>query len=149
VIHVILVGIDLAGSEKRRSGVCILRNRRAEFRSVHTDNEILDIVKDVMPKCVGIDAPLSYHDKPFRDGDIEIRKRGYRILPLTFKGMRRLAERGMRLAKHITHFSEVIEVYPHASFRVLNISDIISEIGMPSAPKNKDEFDALICALTA
>jgi|Deesub1362A_J573_1020465.scaffolds.fasta_scaffold00039_60 hypothetical protein len=98
-----------------------------------------------MPKCVGIDAPLSYHGETFRDGDIEIRKRGYRILPLTFKGMKELAERGMRLAKRITYFSEVIEVYPHASSRVLDIQDI----KISSTPKNKDEFDALICALTA
>ena len=56
----IIVGIDLAGSTKRKTGICILNNRLiAKTSIVYTDNEIIELVERVKPDLIAIDAPLS------------------------------------------------------------------------------------------
>lgn len=144
-----VVGIDLAGSQGHITGVCVL-GKKCTTHSVHSDEQILSIVKETSPVCIAIDAPLSLDGIPFRECERELR-RHFRILPLTFRGMRMLTERGMGLAATLREGGyEVIEVYPHASKRVLGIdgaSDL--ERYCTCVPRCKDELDAVVCALTA
>jgi predicted nuclease with RNAse H fold len=53
-----VAGIDLAGSLRRPTGVCILKGRQATVSIAHTDEEILQAVQDDV-QAVAIDAPLS------------------------------------------------------------------------------------------
>ncbi|MEW5996298.1 MAG: hypothetical protein AB1657_01755 [Candidatus Micrarchaeota archaeon] len=54
-----IVGIDLAGSEKGNTGLCIIEGRRMRTGVLHTDKEIIAELEREKPKIVGIDAPLS------------------------------------------------------------------------------------------
>ncbi len=53
-----VVGIDLAGSQKRATGFCLLERNRAEVSVLHTDEEILRAVGKGV-QVAAIDAPLS------------------------------------------------------------------------------------------
>ena len=144
-----MIGIDLAGSERNITGICVMDHDIRTF-SVRRDEEIIELVESAKGKIIAIDAPLSFHGKAFRDCDVEIREH-CRIMPLTLHGMRRLTERGMRLAKLFRRKYEVIEVYPYASKKFLDIKSEhdLKKFGVHAEIKNKDEFDAIICALTA
>jgi len=120
---IVVVGVDLAGSVHRATGVCILRGMRARTRIAFTDEEILDAVKQAQPRIVPIDAPLSLpagrktiHDlsgEHFRDCDLELRKRGIRFFPITLGPMRMLTERGIALKVKIeTMGYRAVECYP-------------------------------------
>ena len=142
-----LCGIDLAGSEKRPTGVCIL-NEDPHCCTLYSNEEILSLVNKASPSLVAIDAPLSFHGEHFRDGDRELRKE-FPILPLTFKGMQALSERGIAL-KSLLPFP-VIEVYPHASKKVLGITtaEDLFKYGFLNLPSTIHELDAAAAALTA
>lgn len=144
-----VVGIDLAGSQRRITGVCVL-GKDCSTHSVRTDEQILSIVRGASPACIAIDAPLSFDGRPFRECESELRQH-FRILPLTFRGMRMLTERGMGLAATLRRRGYgVIEVYPHASKVVLEIDDVSGlERYCACVPRCKDELDAVVCALTA
>ncbi|MFQ6088291.1 MAG: DUF429 domain-containing protein [Candidatus Methanofastidiosia archaeon] len=136
-------GIDLAGSEKNPTGICFL-NEKIEIMTIFCDEEILEFVFKRKPKVIAIDSPLSFHGKPFRDCDRELRKE-FPILPLTFRAMMMLTKRGISLKNKLSAFC-VIEVYPHASKKYLKIQDE-KDIGVEV--KNIHELDAVVCALTA
>lgn len=166
-----IIGIDLAGSEKRNSGICTVNGRAAKIGVVHTDKEILKIIKAVRPKIVGIDAPLSLpfgrksieKKSPvhFRKCDLEIRKRGIRFFPITLGPMRMLTKRGMRLKKRIKAIDrriEVIEIYPGATYDLFGIdrkdkSAIIEWakkfVRLIDVDYTQDELDAVAAAITA
>ncbi|WP_456486200.1 DUF429 domain-containing protein [Candidatus Alkanophaga liquidiphilum] len=158
-----VLGIDLAGGESRTTGLCLLlvggdsERCVAEvlmLKSMRTDAEILDFVVTSRPKVIAVDAPLSFHGEPYRDCDVELRKY-CRLLPLTFYGMRVLAERGIRLSDAMRERTgaEIIEVYPYASARFLGINgvnDLKKFISFEEEKvKNKHELDAALCGLTA
>ena len=147
-IHTICVicGIDLAGLESRSTGICIL-NKITEFYTVYTDTEILSLVHQSSPEVVAIDAPLSFHGEHYRDGDLELKKM-YPILPLTFKGMQMLTQRGIDLKSRIPY--PVIEVYPHASKKILGIetSEDLTQYSIEPLPSTIHELDAAAAALT-
>ena len=181
-----VLGVDLAGSPHRISGICVLAfNEREErekrvgeekgaevnaegswderlwrwtacyFRSVRTDDEILSVAREEKPAVVGIDAPLSFSGKPFRDCDSAVRHL-CPVLPLTFSGMRKLAERGMRLATELRALRsaeggcvDVIEVFPRASERVFGTRMKEKLKDVLSLARNRHEYDAFLCALTA
>ena len=52
------VGLDLAGSPKRPTGICMLERNRADVAVLYTDEEILRAIGD-RARAVAIDAPLS------------------------------------------------------------------------------------------
>ena len=107
----IVVGIDLAGSLRRPTGVCVLRGMRAETCIMFSDEDILESINLAEPDLVTIDAPLSLpngrktiHDREgehFRDCDHELQRRGIRFFPITLGPMRMLTERGMALKSKI------------------------------------------------
>ena len=96
----VVVGVDLAGSPRRPTGVCVLRGMKAYTHVALTDEEILNSIDLARPNIVPIDAPLSLpngratiHDRSgehFRDCDRELRKRGIRFFPITLGPMRML-----------------------------------------------------------
>jgi predicted nuclease with RNAse H fold len=123
---IIVVGIDLAGSPRRPTGMCTLRGSRAQTQVVFSDDEILRRVQDARPELVPIDAPLSLppgrktiqdrSGEHFRNCDRELRRRGIRFFPITLGPMRLLTERGMELrAKIETLGFPVVECYPGAA----------------------------------
>jgi len=119
----IVVGVDLAGSPRRPTGVCVLRGVRARTQIALTDEEILNAIEQVRPDLVPIDAPLSLpagrttiYDRSgqhFRACDLELRRRGIRFFPVTLGPMRMLTERGLALkAKIETMGYRAVECYP-------------------------------------
>jgi uncharacterized protein len=59
----IVVGIDLAGSLGRPTGVCVLHGVRVETCIVFAGEEILQSIDLAKPDLVTIDAPLSLPDR--------------------------------------------------------------------------------------
>ena len=129
----IVVGIDLAGSPNRNTGVCALRGLTVtSIDTLHTDQEILDFIERVKPDLIAIDAPLSLppgrksleerNTEHFRPSDRELMKRGIRFFPITLGPMRLLTARGIRLKKALVWRGyAVIEIYPGAAQDILGI----------------------------
>src|SRR2546422_9058914 len=103
----VVLGIDLAGSPRRPTGMCLLRGLRAQTHVAFSDDDILDAVQQAQPDLVPIDAPLSLpkgrrtisdrRGEHFRDCDLDLRRRGIRFFPVTLGPMRMLTERGLAL----------------------------------------------------
>ena len=119
----VVVGVDLAGSARRPTGVCVLRGMRVRTRVAFADDEILDSIERARPVIVPVDAPLSLpagrktiHDlsgEHFRDCDLELRRRGIRFFPVTLGPMRMLTERGIALKAKIERIGyRTVECYP-------------------------------------
>lgn len=142
----LICGIDLAGTESRPTGICLLDTTQ-RFHTLYTDEDIYALVQSTAPSLVAVDAPLSYTGQPFRDGDAHLR-REYPLLPLTFKGMQKLAQRGIQLKSHLS--PPLIEVYPHASKHRLGIqtSEDLRIYGFSTLPGSIHELDAAAAALT-
>ena len=128
----VVVGIDLAGSPKRPTGICVLQGLKAETHIALADEEILRWVEQAKPDLVPIDAPLSLpkgrvtiedrSGEHFRDCDRELQRRNIRFFPITIGPMRLLTGRGLALkAKIETMGYRVVECYPGAAQDVWGI----------------------------
>ena len=128
----VVLGIDLAGSRRRPTGLCLLHGLRAQTSVAFSDEDILNTVHHARPDLVPIDAPLSLpkgrktiSDRGgghFRDCDLELRRRGIRFFPVTLGPMRMLTERGLELQAKIRGMGyRVIECYPGAAQDVWGI----------------------------
>ena len=168
----LVLGIDLAGSEKRNTGICSMdRKMNCICKTVKKDGEIFEIVKITKPKVIAIDAPLSLPkgrrsiDKKsnihFRECDRELWKLHIKFFPITLGPMRMLTKRGMKIAKKLRGMGyEVIEVYPGATQDILGIKRKqyglkklkrdLEKIGIKFNKKklNGDELDAATAAYT-
>ena len=125
--HGNVVGIDLAGSPKRNTGICTLGKSLITFCAIlHTDQEIISYVEKENPTIIAIDAPLNLppgrksiedrNGEHFRPCDRELLRRGIRFFPITLGQMRLLTKRGIRLKRALTARGyAVIEVYPGAA----------------------------------
>ncbi len=120
------VGIDLTGSQERRSGLAFLDdNRLIETGRLKSDLAIQEFVLDYAPDVVSIDSPLSLPEnsgKIYRDCELELKRRGIGVYWCLLPSMKNLTMRGISLAnklraKNIT----VIESYPGAAQDILNI----------------------------
>lgn len=167
----IVVGIDLAGSPRRPTGVCILRGLTARTCVVFADDEILDLIREARPALVPIDAPLTLpagrrtiHDRNgehYRPCDRELQRRGLRFFPITLGPMRTLTERGMRLRAEIEGMGlRAVECFPGAAQDVWGLPRKQHDLeglraglrrlkvrGITDAMTN-DELDAVTGALT-
>ena len=116
-----VVGIDLAGRVTNPSGFALLSDRKIETRLVYSDDEIIELCIRERPSVVAIDAPLSLPRRGnLRKADASLIKRGFRVFPPTFAGMRSLTLRGMRLAKELRAKKiRVIEIHPRTSGMLL------------------------------
>jgi len=167
----LVIGVDLAGSPGRITGICLLRGMTVvSYTTVHSDDDILSFIQNAKPALVAVDAPLglprgrkSLEERSpfhFRVSDLELRRRGIRFFPLTLGPMRMLTKRGMRLKKVIEKLGiPVIEIYPGAAQDIWKISRKqgglarlrrgLEKIGLKGLAKdmNGDELDAVTGAL--
>jgi len=163
-----LMGIDLAGSEKRNTGWAILKSGKFESGIVHTDKQLLSLINKYKIKKVLIDAPLTLpkgrksiderDDNHFRECDLKLRKEGIRFFPITLGPMRKLTKRGMALKKKLEKLEiRVYEGFPGASYDRLGvprkdktkIRKLLRKFKFPAHAKaTHDELDALILLLT-
>ncbi len=122
----VVVGIDLAGSPRRPTGLCLLRGLTAHTSVAFSDEQILDFVRQARPDLVPMDAPLSLprgrrtiHDRSgehLRDCDRELLRRGIRFFPVTLGPMRTLTERGIALKQKLHAMGyDAVECYPGAA----------------------------------
>ena len=91
---------------------------------VKTDDEILSLISRIRPRVIAIDSPLSYaRSGSFRMCDLEARRRGFMVLPLSMPSMAKLTARGVRLKQRLCEKGyEVIEVFPTGAFRALGLT---------------------------
>jgi len=166
----VVLGIDLAGSPRRPTGLCLLRGLQARTSVAFSDDDILDAVQQAQPDLVPIDAPLSLpkgrrtiHDRSgehFRDCDRELQRRGIRFFPVTLGPMRMLTERGLALKAKIRAMGyRAIECYPGAAQDVWGIprqhqdrKELLAglrKLGVRGLTKavTSDELDAATAAL--
>ncbi|MCS7125705.1 MAG: DUF429 domain-containing protein [Aigarchaeota archaeon] len=158
------VGVDLAGSQKRRTGLCRMSmNLYSETCVKKSDEDILSFILSSDPEIVAVDAPLSMpKDREyFRICDKKLLEMGIRIIPPRFKSMKMLTERAIILKKKLEeHGFEVIEVYPSAAQDILKIPrrsegidslrEGLMKIGVKGFRSDEciHELDAVTCALT-
>lgn len=156
------VGVDLAGSPKRMSGLCGMDfELRCETGAAREDEEVLVFVEGWGPEVVAIDAPLSTpRQGVLRECDRRLIKMGIRLLPPAMKGMRALTDRGIALKKRLRELGyTVIETYPGGIQDLLGIPrkgrglDALKEglirLGVKGlrCDETGDELDAVTCAL--
>ncbi len=121
--RITVIGIDLAGSPKRPTGVCLLRAMEAETADLFADEEIMDFVRQGRPRLVTVDAPLhlppgrrSIEDRNgehFRGCDLELRARRIPFFPITLGPMRSLTVRGIALKSRLEKEGWLtLEMYP-------------------------------------
>ena len=166
-----VVGVDLAGSSRRSTGICLLKGMTvASFATVCSDEKILDFVDRARPDLVAIDAPLSLPPgrksieertgEHFRPCDRELLKRGIRFFPITLGPMRSLTTRGISLKETLVQRGyKVIEIYPGAAQDLwkiarkqgglLKLRRGLEKLGLKNLAKdmNGDELDAVTGAL--
>ena len=132
-----VVGIDLTGSEKRKSGWAAVEGKNLRTELLSTDHEILDRTIASRPDLVSIDSPLSLpagrievsDSDPGRDtfgivrqAERQLKRRGINVYPALLPSMQKLTERGIRLACTLrTEGISVIESYPGAAQDILGI----------------------------
>ena len=171
------LGLDLAGSNLRPTGGCIIDHKLSVRCFVlHSDDEILVLARRSRSKVVAIDAPLALPvgrhclgehcrgREHFRTCDLALRRMRIRFFPITLGPMRTLTSRGMQLRKKLERLGfEVIETYPGAAQDMMGVSrkqygleqlqHSLQKIGCNGDISTRrltgDELDAVSCALVA
>ena len=130
------LGIDLSGSEKRPTGVCILRGGEAHLDMLDSDEQLLSLIKEVRPSVISIDSPLSLPKGRccvkdtcecrkvgiMRDCERTLKKRGINVYPCLILSMQGLTTRGIKLAKTASDLGfNVIESYPGAAQDIMGL----------------------------
>ncbi len=156
-----IIGIDLAGSSKNNTGLCILdsdgKEKKVKTLMFKGDSEILLQCDMLKPDLIAIDAPLTPAKNGFmRLCDEELRE--YGALPQSLRGMTYLVERGITLGNRLKKKYKVIEVYNAATAKILGFYDK-NDLAMQKklAPlidgdikdrvMKRDELDAITAAL--
>jgi uncharacterized protein len=138
-----VVGIDLAGKFENPTGFCSLSDDGTDIKLLYKDDEILEEIERIKPDCIGIDAPFWLPQSGiWRPSDLKLLARGINPVSPLLPNMRMLTLRAANLVKILRERNyRVIEVFANASEKILGLSK--------EPRKNKDEYDALLCALTA
>lgn len=158
----VIAGVDLAGVEKNRTGLAKIRIIDSDtsniiaslvYKKAFTNSDILSFCSDA--SIVAIDSPLTLplnENDMARELDKEMTKRGFRVFPALFSGMKKLTFRAIELKEHLlSKGKKVIEVHPKSTLRKLGIthSEILRYLKIHSQNRiSKDEMDAIVCALT-
>ena len=162
-----VVGIDLAGMEKNKTGACALTysespeiSKTIKTKILYKDSEIMTFIDQENPELIAFDAPLS---KP-RQGnrrkcDRELAE--YGLLPPMLGGMRYLTQRAIELKNMIIGSYKIIEVSSRASAAILGYRDQEEAKEQKELLKlnikgdteqrflSRDELDAVSAAITA
>jgi len=158
-----VVGIDLTGSQDRRSGVaCLDDDSRVLTERLKSDLDIEDFVLDMAPDLVSIDSPLSLPEDPkkiYRDCELELKRRGIGVYWCLLPSMKSLTMRGISLANRLRAKNiPVIESYPGAAQDILGIprknkgvkvlADALRNYGIwGDLDGTHDELDAITAAI--
>lgn len=171
-----VVGIDLSGSSKRPTGMCVLSDNTARLSIALTDQEIIQKTVSASPSIVSIDSPLSLPKGRtctrdncrcrrfgiMREIERILKKRGINVYPCLIPSMQGLTKRGMALAKTLRRKRMyVIESYPGAAQDILgfprkrvDLADLQVDlantgivVNSESQPISHHEVDALTSAL--
>ncbi len=154
----IVGGLDLAGSPKRPSGLVILdtlSNTILYAGIVYDTEKIVNTITAYTPTVIAIDSPLSHSQRGYRLVDIELKRRGYRVLPPSWRGMKMLVDRALVIMKRLVEKNiAVIETHPRSalkSSRCETIWDLLVSTGIKGLPQYlpKDVADAAISAVVA
>jgi len=166
----IFCGIDLAGSEKRITGIAFLNENLEVFtQSLYSNEEILKEIEKYKPTIIAIDAPLSLpkgrkdieekNENHYRKCDLELRKYKIRFFPITLGPMRMLTKRGIFLKNILEEKGyRVIETFPGAFYDIFRLkrkdkNEILKFFEKILKIKNKvnnlHEADAITCAYIA
>ncbi|RLF51541.1 MAG: DUF429 domain-containing protein [Thermoplasmata archaeon] len=146
-----IVGIDLAGKIENPTGVCLFKNNEIQFKTVYSDEQILDVVSEFKPDIIAIDAPIIRNGIPHvRKADEMLKK--YKTLPPNLPGMKTLTVRGSKIAAELKTKYKVIEVFPTATAKILGIynrdyRETVKKLKINVT--NKHELDAYLCCITA
>ena len=172
----LVVGIDLSGSEKRTSGICILQGEKAHLSMARTDEEIISKTINAKPEIISIDSPLSLPKGRccandtcecrkygiVRECERILKRRGINVYPCLINSMQKLTTRGIKLSGIFEKQGYVvIESYPGAAQDILrfprkriNPKELeidLTNIGIkPFSDKEiitHDQIDALTSAL--
>jgi predicted nuclease with RNAse H fold len=171
------VGIDLAGSPRRPTGLCFVDDRLDTRCSLaYSDAEILDAVRRSKARFAAVDAPLALPKERhclgehcrgrahFRVCDRVLMRMRIKFFPVTIGPMRTLTVRGISLKKQLERFGvRVVETYPGASQDLLGFPRKQHDLeglrkslvgtgcsgDVAARSLTGDELDALSCALVA
>jgi predicted nuclease with RNAse H fold len=164
-MNIKIIGIDLAGKSENPTGICFLDSKKLNLITLFEDEEILSYINRTNPSLIVIDAPLSLpkgrcclsnecscseKGGHFRAAEIEMRKYG-RTLPLTFRGMRILTERGIKLSNELREEYIVLESHPRTVQKILGFSNLYDDLKHYfKLPENvsEHELDALLLVIT-
>jgi len=132
-----IVGIDLTGSEERASGWCYLTGKVAHTKTIHSDQDILNSIRELNPHLISIDSPLSLPEGRITETDDDpgrhkygimrrcermLKKRGINVYPCLIPSMQKLTARGRRLSLILrSEGFPVIESYPGAAQDIMDI----------------------------
>ena len=136
--NLLCLGIDLAGVERRETGIAVLRGGYLELlATASTDADILDFARQAghfatlainapltLPRgrcCLDDDCPCR-HDPGTRSRQLERDLARMRVPTLATALLKVLARRGMRLAATLREAGwQPLEVYPYASLQLLDL----------------------------
>jgi predicted nuclease with RNAse H fold len=153
-------GLDLSAESYNCSGYAVIdfRDRRlTKLECLYSNEQIVSAVLSDSVVLVSIDAPLMEVPR-FREVDRVAISRGFRVLPPTFKHMRKLTERAWKLYGELVAAGvRVIETHPRSALKSSGARDVVSlahtvgvnlgELG--SRLVKKDLADALVAAIVA
>ncbi|MDH7517392.1 MAG: DUF429 domain-containing protein [Candidatus Thermoplasmatota archaeon] len=145
-----ILGVDIAGKDSNPTGICTMINSKVKCCILYSDEEILKIIDELKPDIIAIDAPVMEGEPRVRKADRLLKK--YGAFPPSLPSMRSLTMRGSKLAVQLKTCYKVIEVFPTATAKILNVynknyKETIKKLGIKAG--NKHELDAYLCALTA
>lgn len=153
-----VVGLDLAGLQSNPTGFASLINREFKTGLVHSNEEIFELFSRSRSTLAAIDAPLSLPvNGNLRQADRLLIKRGLRVLPPTFAGMKKLTARGIIVAVELRERGVgIIEVHPRTSGRILFgtaerkewLKSLRKKGWIVGRDMSEHEVDAIIAALT-
>lgn len=166
----LIIGIDLAGSPRRPTGICCFQERVVSTSVVYENSDILSLVDKKQPVLVAVDAPLSLPPgrrsinertkTHLRACDEELRRLGIPFFPITLGPMRCLTERGIWLRRRVeARGIKIIETYPGGAQDVWRLPrarrDLaglrrgLQRLGLKGLPRKAtaDELDAATAAL--
>jgi len=153
-------GLDLSGKQNTPSGLSIVGVHQGKLSLQYIgilfgDHEIMDKLSEYNVAVVAIDAPLSKlaTTAHFRAVDLRLRKMGFKVLPLTWKGMSLLVERALSISTRLRENNVlVVETHPSSSLKSSRCKDVF-ELALKhglSLPRglSRHERDSFIAGLT-
>lgn len=149
-----VAGLDPSGSPRRYSGLAILDNNKLLYiAKLKYDTDIVNTVLFYKPVIIAIDSPLS-HAHSFREVDLLMKKKGYKVLPPGWRSMKMLIERSLRFKQLFEENNiVVIETHPYSALKSSGCRDYdelfkTHNIIIPRI-LSRDEYDAIVSALVA